>query len=390
MTSLGNGSRNQLLAVLPDADRDLLRPHLEFVGLDVHQVLEEPGDLTSHLYFIESGLVSIVGIAKPNHRIEVGMIGYEGVTGFGVVLGNDRSPNELLVQSAGSALRISTPALRKIMASSQSFTSTLLNYVHTFMVQGSQTALANGRGRLDQRLARWLLMWHDRIQSDEFPTTHEFLALLLGVRRAGVTVALHELEGRGLIRSLRGRVRIVDRPGLQLAASGRTSIAADPNIDLALYATAGYRVCGARAVRVDILERLADLIRPALAWRDGASGTRPPGAVRGGGFAVVNAMTSLTGASGEDFASILRSLGYRMERRLKLADPPIAQAPAVQTSAEEASADHRRSDCSEPAPTILSFSFEISQPSPLRARSTSQTPTPVTMLPSFLMCQALM
>jgi len=215
-----NGPRNRLLAALPSADLDLLRPHLEFVGFDVHQVLEEPGDLISHVYFIESGLVSIVGVTTPNHRIEVGMIGYEGVTGFGVVLGNDRAANELLVQSAGSALRISTPALRMIMARSQSFTSTLLNYVHTFMVQGSQTALANGRGRLDQRLARWLLMWHDRIQSDAFPTTHEFLALLLGVRRAGVTVALHELEGRGLIRSLRGRVRIVDRTGLQLAASG--------------------------------------------------------------------------------------------------------------------------------------------------------------------------
>ena len=215
-----NGLRNRLLASLSNADLGLLWSHLEFVNLDVHQVLEEPGDLVTHVHFIESGLISNVGVARPNHRIEVGMIGYEGMTGFGVVLGNDRSPNELLVQSAGSALRISTLSLRKAMASSQTLTSTLLNYVHAFMVQGSQTALANGRGRLDERLARWLLMLHDRIQVDEFPTTHEFLALLLGVRRQGVTVALHELEGRGLIRSLRGRIRIVDRPGLQLAASG--------------------------------------------------------------------------------------------------------------------------------------------------------------------------
>jgi CRP-like cAMP-binding protein len=213
-------SRNRILTALPGADRDLLGPHLEFVGLDVHQVLEKPGDLISHVYFIESGLVSIVGIAKPNHHIEVGMIGYEGMTGFGVVLGNNRSANELLVQSAGSALRVSTLALHKIMESSQSLTSTLLNYVHTFMVQRSQTALANGRGRLDERLARWLLMWHDRIRNDEFPITHEVLALMLGVRRAGITIALHEFEGRGLIRSLRGRVRIVDRPGLQRAANG--------------------------------------------------------------------------------------------------------------------------------------------------------------------------
>ena len=208
------------MAAFSNADLDLLRPHLGFIRLDVHQVLEKPGDLISHVFFIESGLVSIVGVTKPNHRIEIGMIGYEGMTGFGVILGNNRSTNELLVQSAGSALRISAASLRKIMGSSQSFTSTLLNYVHTFMVQGSQTALANGRGRLDERLARWLLMRHDRLETNEFPTTHELLALLLGVRRAGVTVALQELEGRGLIRSLRGRIRIVDRLGLQLVASG--------------------------------------------------------------------------------------------------------------------------------------------------------------------------
>ena len=119
-----------------------------------------------------------------------------------------------------------------------------------------------------------------------------------------------------------------------LAGSGRTSIAADPAIDPALYRTAGYRVCGARAVRVDILERLADLIRPALAWREGAPGTRPPAAVGAGGvFTVVNTMTSLIGASGDDFASILRALGYRMERRPKPPEPPVSAAASDETSA---------------------------------------------------------
>jgi ATP-dependent RNA helicase SUPV3L1/SUV3 len=134
---------------------------------------------------------------------------------------------------------------------------------------------------------------------------------------------------------------------LHLAGSGRTSIPVDRDIDAALYRNAGYRVCGERAVRVDILERLADLIRPALAWREGA-GTKPPGALVGGGFTVVNTMTSLTGASGEDFASILRSLGYRMERRPKPVEPasdkpvepaePKAAEPAP-TSDETAVAD---------------------------------------------------
>src|SRR5262249_35587681 len=112
-----------------------------------------------------------------------------------------------------------------------------------------------------------------------------------------------------------------------LAGSGRTSFPADKDINKALYRTVGYRVCGERAGRVDILERLADLIRPALAWRPGSPGEKPAGAVDGSGFTVTGAMTSLTGSSGEDFASILRSLGYRMEKRPKPAEPPPAATP---------------------------------------------------------------
>ncbi len=126
-----------------------------------------------------------------------------------------------------------------------------------------------------------------------------------------------------------------------LAAGGRTSIPVSETIDSALYRPAGYRVCGARAVRVDILERLADLIRPALAWREGAPGTKPAGAVDGRGFTVTVAMTSLAGSSGEDFASILRSLGYRMERRPKPVEPAAAIEPALdaQGGTEQTSGD---------------------------------------------------
>jgi ATP-dependent RNA helicase SUPV3L1/SUV3 len=128
----------------------------------------------------------------------------------------------------------------------------------------------------------------------------------------------------------------------RLAGSGRTSIVADKEISAVLYRTAGYRVCGERAVRVDILERLADLIRPALAWREGASGSKPPGAIDGFGFTVSLGMTSLAGCSGEDFASVLRALGYRMERRPKPAAPPppaAPGAPAVAASAPDAGAE---------------------------------------------------
>jgi CRP-like cAMP-binding protein len=220
VNSPNNGSRNRLLAVLSHADRDLLAPRLEVIELDPRQILEAPSDPIGHVYFVESGLVSVVGTTQPDHRIEVGMVGYEGMTGLCIVLGDDRSANETVVQSAGSAMRLPTEALRELMKASRSLTSTLLRYVNVFMVQGSQTALANGRGRLDERLARWLLMWHDRVLADELIITHEFLAVLLGVRRQGVTVALHELEGKGLIRSTRSHVRVLDRDGLQQAANG--------------------------------------------------------------------------------------------------------------------------------------------------------------------------
>ncbi len=149
---------------------------------------------------------------------------------------------------------------------------------------------------------------------------------------------------------------------LHLAGSGRTSMPANREIDPALYRTAGYRVCGERAVRVDILERLADLIRPALSWR-GGGGPKPPGAVVGGGFTVVNGMTSLTGASGEDFASILRSLGYRMERRSKPPEPvtavtepaaePSSVAPILEAAAmSDGQAGTTRTDAEAPAESI--------------------------------------
>jgi CRP-like cAMP-binding protein len=220
MNSPNNGSRNRLLSALSHTDRDLLTPALETVDLDVRHVLEVPNDPISHVYFVESGLVSIVGTAAPSHRIEIGMVGYEGMTGLSIVLGADRSANETLVQSSGWALRISTESLRGMLEASRSLSDTLLRYVNVFMVQASQTALANGRGLLNERLARWLLMWDDRVQPDALTVTHDFVALLLGVHRPGVTNALHDLEGKGLIQSTRGAVRILDREGLSLAANG--------------------------------------------------------------------------------------------------------------------------------------------------------------------------
>jgi CRP-like cAMP-binding protein len=211
---------NRLLSTLSKGDRDLLRPFLEVVELDARRILDAPRQPISSVYFVESGLISIVGMASPDRRIEVGMVGYEGMTGLDVVLGDDSSPNETLVQSPGSALRITTADLRQVMRKSETLTARLLHYVRVFLAQTSQTALSNGRGRLDERLARWLLMWDDRVFDAGATITHDFLAILLGVTRPGVTVALHELEGKGLIRSTRSHVRILNRDGLRLAANG--------------------------------------------------------------------------------------------------------------------------------------------------------------------------
>ena len=201
------------------ADKALLQPDLEPVTLALRQVLETPNRPITHSYFIGYGLASI--IAKNSHkRLEVGLIGCEGYTGLPIVLGNDRSPHETFMQMPGEGMRISATKLREAISQSPSLQRALLRFAHAFMNHTSNTALSNGTATLEERLARWLLMAHDRLRGDEIPLTHEFLSLMLGVRRAGVTVALNYLESRGLISLARSRIIITDRDGLKAAANG--------------------------------------------------------------------------------------------------------------------------------------------------------------------------
>jgi CRP-like cAMP-binding protein len=211
---------NRLLKSISASDRAALLPDLEAVSLATWQIIERPNERIPRVYFLTSGLASVVGTTRPDQRIEVGMVGYEGMTGLAVVLGHDRSTNETVIQAAGTALRIPSAVLRRALQASPTLSAALLRYVHLFMMQASQTALANGRGKLSERLARWLLMWQDRLKTSHLTVTHEFLALLLGVRRQGVTVALHELEGEGLIKGTRNRITVVDRKGLLALADG--------------------------------------------------------------------------------------------------------------------------------------------------------------------------
>jgi len=191
---------------------------LERVKLAKGQEVERPGAPVSHVYFVESGLLSVIATGGVR-KIEVGMIGYEGMTGTSAALGADEPAHVVLVQSAGTALRLPLADFRASFAVPELHVL-WLRYAHVLMVQATQTGLANGQGSLVERLARWLVMRHDRVRTPEIDVTHGYISILLGVRRAGVTVALHRLEGEHLIRSQRNRISVLDRGGLVRVANG--------------------------------------------------------------------------------------------------------------------------------------------------------------------------
>jgi CRP-like cAMP-binding protein len=211
--------QNHILAALTKKDLALLQPSLEHVDLPVRHVLEEPNKPIKQVYFLQNGLASVVANNK-NRRLEVGLVGRDGVTGVAVILGNGRSPNETFIQVEGDGMTISAEALRNAMQESRSLERALLGYAYSFLNQTSGTALSNGTATVEERLARWLLMASDRLGGEDVPLTHEFLSLMLGVRRAGVTVALHFLEQRGIITLSRKQIVILDREGLKKGANG--------------------------------------------------------------------------------------------------------------------------------------------------------------------------
>jgi CRP-like cAMP-binding protein len=218
-------SSNRLLNFMSAGDLKLLAPDLKQTELALRQTLEKANQPIEHMYFMEDGIASVVGDSNTFGPIEIGIIGKEGLTGLQVVLGNDRSPYETFIQIPGNALRIEADKLRAAMDKSRSLQQLLLRYVQVFLIQTAQTALSNAAALLTQRLARWLLMCEDRLNSKQIPLTHEFLAMMLGVQRSGVTIALGELENRGLIRCKRGLITILDRPTLEKLTNGSYGIA---------------------------------------------------------------------------------------------------------------------------------------------------------------------
>jgi CRP-like cAMP-binding protein len=214
-----NTSANGILSQLSRQDFQLLQPHLSPVDLPVRRQLATRGKRVDDVYFIEAGIASVVGSGS-GKQIEIGIIGPEGMTGLVVVMGADRAPHDTFMQIAGKGLRISAAKLRELDEQSRTLHRSMLAYAHTFLTQIAQTALANGLSKIEERLARWLLMAADRLGSDELPLTHEFLAVMLGTQRPGVTIALHELERAGLIVTQRGKITLLDRKALEKSSNG--------------------------------------------------------------------------------------------------------------------------------------------------------------------------
>ena len=215
MTLSQSSVRNRLLRAMSPEAFARLTPHLEPVPLIVKQVLVEPNQPIEHVHFMEDGLASVVAISLDNERLEVGHIGREGMTGEPILLTVDHTPHQTFIQVAGAGLRMRADDLLAAMEASPSLKALLLHWVHVLMIQTAQSALTNGRFAIQERLARWLLMCHDRMDGDDLPLTHEFLSLMLGVRRSGVTEALHVLEGVKIVRTSRGRIHLLDRARLE-------------------------------------------------------------------------------------------------------------------------------------------------------------------------------
>lgn len=211
-----NRPRNRLLESLPDADFALLWPHLEPVDLTYRRSLYQANRTIPFVYFFETGVGSLVNTMKDGAASEVGTIGNEGIVGLPVVFGDKRAPTSVYVQVPGVGLRMPSDALWEVMEQSSTLRRLLLHYAHAFFNQVAQSAACAHHHALEQRCCRWLLMTRDRMSSDEFLLTQEFLAMMLGIRsRPGVTIAAGALQRAGLIRYKRGHVSILDRQGLR-------------------------------------------------------------------------------------------------------------------------------------------------------------------------------
>jgi CRP-like cAMP-binding protein len=219
---------NRLLAALPAKDYERLLPKLEPVTLAFGDILFEPGDNIRHVYFPSNAIISLLSTVGEREHLEVGIVGNDGMAGLPVFMGVSKSRTRGLVQGEGSALRMKAAALRKELSNGGSALPKFLHrYTHSLLTQISQSAACNRFHLVNARLARWLLMTHDRIEGDEFRLTQEFLSLMLGVRREGVTLAAGSLQKQKLISYSRGRIMVLDRAGLEASSCACYAVVKD-------------------------------------------------------------------------------------------------------------------------------------------------------------------
>ena len=211
-------SPNQLLSQLPKASRRRLDALGQIVELRFSETVGTAGNPTDAVLFPNDGFISLLAQVDGGHAIEVGMIGCEGMLGIQLALGVSTEPLKALVQGPGHALRITAAAFRRELQADPALRAMVNRYVYVLFAQHARAAACLRFHQIEQRLARWLLMSHDRAQADRFRVTHEFLAYMLGVRRVGVTLAAGALQRRQLISYDRGEMTIVDRAGLADAA----------------------------------------------------------------------------------------------------------------------------------------------------------------------------
>jgi len=207
--------QNRLLDALPSSDYQRLAPHLELIPMRLGDVLYESGDRLRHVYFPTTSIVSLLYVLEDGASAEIAVVGNEGILGISLFMGGETTPSRAVVQSAGYAFRLKAELLKTEFGRFGPTMHLLLRYTQALITQMAQTAVCNRHHSVDQQLCRWLLLSLDRLPSSELAMTQELIANMLGVRREGVTEAAGKLQDTGLIRYRRGRITVLDRPGLE-------------------------------------------------------------------------------------------------------------------------------------------------------------------------------
>ena len=206
---------NQLLSSLPSDVRQRLTPHLERIDAELNKKIYAPYEEIRHVYFPINSMVSIVASTESGEMAEVGVVGREGAAGIDIAMGANKSPHHSMFQIGGPAYRISGSEFEKEFKRCGDFHDRILSFVQKFYAQVSQTTLCNRLHHVEERLPRWLLMCHDRIDGDLLPLTQEFIALMLGASRVSITLAAKDLQKIGYIKYVRGKITVLDREGLE-------------------------------------------------------------------------------------------------------------------------------------------------------------------------------